>query len=177
MSLTLPPRLPDTSQQPSSSDHQQQQQQPTYQTAIQQFKQLAAAAMDWSKRKYNEAYERWVPWLEDWYLKLFTRDNKASYAAKDHLVQTKISGNEDVDAVQDGANTAVADQLGQDGVARPVGDVVSKEVLNRAERKGRGEDGEYVPQRVDAGVDVGGLSEAVVGDKGKGKGKGWFGRK
>ncbi|KAK8167619.1 hypothetical protein BC567DRAFT_151860, partial [Phyllosticta citribraziliensis] len=99
--------------------------------------------MEWSKRKYNEQYERWVPWLEDWYLKLFTRDNKASYAAKDHLSQTKVSGNDDVDALQDAANTAAADQLGQDGVARPVGDVVSKEALNRAERQGRDEDGGY----------------------------------
>ena len=37
---------------------------------------------EYGRQVYNEQYERWVPWLEDWYLKLFTKDNKASYATK-----------------------------------------------------------------------------------------------
>jgi len=31
---------------------------------------------------YNTKYETWMPWIEDKYLSWFTKDNKASYAAK-----------------------------------------------------------------------------------------------
>lgn len=31
---------------------------------------------------YNRQYENWMPWIEDQYLKWFTKDNKASYATK-----------------------------------------------------------------------------------------------
>ena len=32
----------------------------------------------WAKDQYNN----WVPWIEDMFLKYFTKDNKASYATK-----------------------------------------------------------------------------------------------
>ena len=38
--------------------------------------------MEWTKATYNEQYEKWVPWMEDIYLRWFTKDNKTSYAAK-----------------------------------------------------------------------------------------------
>jgi hypothetical protein len=38
--------------------------------------------MEWTKATYNDQYEKWVPWLEDVYLRWFTKDNKASYATK-----------------------------------------------------------------------------------------------
>ena len=38
--------------------------------------------VQWLKRKYGEQYESWMPWIEDLYLKWFTRDNKASYATR-----------------------------------------------------------------------------------------------
>ncbi|KAF2197364.1 hypothetical protein GQ43DRAFT_209329 [Delitschia confertaspora ATCC 74209] len=34
---------------------------------------------------YNQQYEKWMPWMEDQYLKWFTKDNKASYTAKGGL--------------------------------------------------------------------------------------------
>lgn len=37
---------------------------------------------EYGKQVYNEQYERWMPWIEDFYLRWFTRDNKTSYAAK-----------------------------------------------------------------------------------------------
>lgn len=37
---------------------------------------------EYGKQVYNEQYERWMPWIEDFYLRWFTRDNKASYATK-----------------------------------------------------------------------------------------------
>lgn len=36
----------------------------------------------YGKQVYNEQYERWMPWIEDFYLRWFTRDNKTSYATK-----------------------------------------------------------------------------------------------
>jgi hypothetical protein len=37
---------------------------------------------EWAKEQFDKQYEKWVPWLEDLYLKYFTKDNKASYATK-----------------------------------------------------------------------------------------------
>jgi hypothetical protein len=42
--------------------------------------------MEWVKEGYNNQYENWMPWIEDQYLKWFTNDNKASYAAKGQSV-------------------------------------------------------------------------------------------
>jgi hypothetical protein len=38
--------------------------------------------MEWTKDQYNKQYDVWVPWLEDLYLRYFTRDNKASYSTR-----------------------------------------------------------------------------------------------
>jgi len=38
--------------------------------------------MQWTKRQYDEQYEKWIPWIEDQFLRFFTKDNKASYATK-----------------------------------------------------------------------------------------------
>lgn len=37
---------------------------------------------EYGSEVYNAQYERWMPWIEDLYLRWFTRDNKASYATK-----------------------------------------------------------------------------------------------
>lgn len=37
---------------------------------------------EYGREVYNEQYERWMPWIEDFYLRWFTKDNKASYATK-----------------------------------------------------------------------------------------------
>lgn len=38
---------------------------------------------EWVKEAYNDQYEKWMPWIEDQYLKWFGKgDNKASYAIK-----------------------------------------------------------------------------------------------
>lgn len=88
---------------------------------------------EWSKKKYDEYYNSYVPWLEDKYLAWFG-ENKTSYATKDQLDKTKLTGNSSVDAVQDGVNTGVSGQLKSDGLLGGVGDLVSKEGVNRAER-------------------------------------------
>ncbi len=63
----------------------------------------------------------------------------------DNLNKSKLTGNEQVDKVQDDVNNGVAGQLGQGGIAQPLGDAISKEGINRAERKGKGNTGQYMP--------------------------------
>lgn len=38
--------------------------------------------VEWMKEYYNKQYENWMPWMEDQYLKWFSKDNKTSYTAK-----------------------------------------------------------------------------------------------
>ncbi|KAJ4362070.1 hypothetical protein N0V83_011012 [Neocucurbitaria cava] len=83
---------------------------------------------------YNQKYETWMPWIEDQYLRWFTKDNKASYATKQNLDKTKVTGVSQVDTLQDGVNGLVSGQVGKGGLAQPVGDAFSKEGINRAER-------------------------------------------
>ncbi|KAH9873085.1 hypothetical protein J1614_005482 [Plenodomus biglobosus] len=90
---------------------------------------------------YNQKYETWVPWIEDQYLKWFTKDNKVSYATKQNLDKAKITNIPQVDNLQDGVHGLVSGQLGQGGVAQPLGDHISKEGINRAERGGKDERG------------------------------------
>ncbi len=129
--------------------------------------------MEWAKTQYNKQYDSWVPWLEDIYLRYFTRDNKASYKTRgrspplllqlppyrthkqipnlkpstETLAQTKVptGGVPGVDALQDGVHNLVADQVGQDGLGRPIGDLLSSEGMNRVERKGKDDKGGYLP--------------------------------
>ena len=102
--------------------------------------------MEWTKKQYNEQYEKWVPWLEDLYLRYFTKDNKTSYATRDTLNKTKVTGIEGVDKLQDGVNNLVTGQVGQGGLGQPVGDLVSREGINRSERMGKDDKGGYIPE-------------------------------
>ncbi|KAF2824937.1 hypothetical protein CC86DRAFT_353612 [Ophiobolus disseminans] len=90
---------------------------------------------------YNQKYETWMPWIEDKYLSWFTKDNKASYATKQNLDKTKVTGVSQVDNLQDGVHGLVSGQVGKGGIAQPLGDAVSKEGINRAERGGKDDKG------------------------------------
>lgn len=61
----------------------------------------------------------------------------------DTLDKSKISGVSQVDKLQDDTNNLVAGQFGQGGLLQPVGDMVSKEGVNRAERGGKDDQGSY----------------------------------
>lgn len=63
----------------------------------------------------------------------------------DALDKSKVTGIEQVDTLQDGVNNAVGQQVGKGGVLQPVGDMASKEGINRAERGGKDDSGSYVP--------------------------------
>ncbi|KAI1263607.1 hypothetical protein F5Y18DRAFT_122879 [Xylariaceae sp. FL1019] len=101
--------------------------------------------IEWAKQKYGEQYEAWMPWIEDTFLKYFTKDNKASYATREQLDKTKVTGVKQVDNIQDGVNNLVTGQVGQGGILQPVGDMLSKEGVNRTERQGKDDQGGYLP--------------------------------
>ncbi|KAI1424771.1 hypothetical protein F5Y12DRAFT_430631 [Xylaria sp. FL1777] len=90
------------------------------------------STMEWARQKYNEQYDAWMPWIEDTFLKYFTKDNRTSYVARDGLDRTKVTGIDQVDKVQDGVNNLAADQIGQGGILEPVGNLAS-EGLKRAD--------------------------------------------
>ncbi|CAH0055117.1 unnamed protein product [Clonostachys solani] len=122
--------------------------------------------MEWAKNTYNTQYENWVPWLEDIYLRWFTKDNKASYSTRQNLDKTKVTGIQQVDTLQDGVNNIAASQVGQGGLLQPVSDLASKEGINRTERQGKDEDGSYVPTSV-PGSEAAGNAASTVADGGK----------
>lgn len=101
--------------------------------------------METVKRQYNNQYEKWAPWLEDQYLYYFGKDNKASYVTKQQLEKSKVTGIKQVDTLQDGVNNLVGDQVGKGGLLQPVGDLASKEGVNRMERQGKDDNGAYAP--------------------------------
>ncbi|KAJ5893861.1 hypothetical protein N7495_005552 [Penicillium taxi] len=99
---------------------------------------------EWAKKNYQDQYEKWVPWIEDQYLKWFGKgDNKASYTTKDTLSKTKVTGVDQIDQLQDDIHNVVGNQIGDKGLLAPVGKLVSKEGVNRAERDGKDENGSY----------------------------------
>ncbi|OCK84217.1 hypothetical protein K432DRAFT_432383 [Lepidopterella palustris CBS 459.81] len=100
--------------------------------------------IEWMKEYYNKQYERWMPWMEDQYLKWFTKDNKTSYAAKQQLAKTKVTGIDQIDKLQDDVNGLISGQVGKGGLAQPIGDFTSKEGINRAERGGKDEQGRSI---------------------------------
>ncbi|KAJ7081363.1 hypothetical protein B0H15DRAFT_803678 [Mycena belliarum] len=102
----------------------------------------------WAKEHYNRQYESWMPWFEDQFMYYFTKDNKASYTTKEQLGKTKVTGVKQVDKLQDGVHNVVGGQLGQDGLLQPVGDVLSREGMNRVERKGKDDKGGYLPSSI-----------------------------
>ncbi|KAH7014931.1 hypothetical protein EDB80DRAFT_748077 [Ilyonectria destructans] len=123
--------------------------------------------MEWTKKTYNDQYEKWVPWLEDTYLRWFTKDNKASYATKDTLGKSKVTGVKQVDTLQDGVHNFAAGQVGQGGLLQPAGDLASKEGINRSERQGKDDQGGYAPSQV-PGSKVANDTASAFAEGGKG---------
>ncbi|KAK0625448.1 hypothetical protein B0T17DRAFT_508437 [Bombardia bombarda] len=127
--------------------------------------------MEWTKEQYNKQYETWVPWIEDMYLRYFTKDNKASYTTRENLNQTKVTGVSQVDTLQDGVNNLVAGQVGQGGLAQPVGDMASREGMNRVERNGKDNKGSYIPDAAAQNVPGAKQADGVVAGVAQGAGQ------
>jgi len=133
--------------------------------------------MEWSKNKYNEYYNHYMPWIEDKYLNWYG-ENKTSYTAKEQLKGNKISGDKNLNAVQDGVADGVGGQFASGGLLGGVGDAVSKEGINRTERGEPQEQGKtWTDSATGAGQSVAGGASSLTGgmlggggdDKGKGK--------
>ncbi|KAL9131428.1 MAG: hypothetical protein Q9217_000642 [Psora testacea] len=88
--------------------------------------------MEWAKEKYNNAYNNYMPWIEDKVLG-YWGENKTSYTAKDKL-STDVTGERNVNAIQGGVAEGVGGTLSSGGLLGGVGDLTSKEGVNRAER-------------------------------------------
>ena len=85
----------------------------------------------------------------------------------ENLDKTKVTGISQVDNLQDGVNGLVSGQVGQGGLLQPVGDSLSKEGINRAERGGKDENGKSIESQ----GPLGGYGQgAVDGVKGAGSG-------
>ena len=105
--------------------------------------------MEWTKKTYNSYYNSYMPWIEDKVLG-YWGENKTSYTAKgkssqarshlSHLpvhpdkLGTHVTGDKNVNAIQDGVAQGVGGQFGKGGLLAPVGEGISKEGVNRAER-------------------------------------------
>ena len=61
-----------------------------------------------------------------------------------------------MDNLQDGVNNLVGGQFGKGGLAQPLGDAVSKEGVNRAERGGKDDKGSF-------GGPAAGVTDGLVG--------------
>lgn len=131
---------------------------------------------EWTKKKYNEYYTDYMPWVEDKVLG-YWGENKTSYTAKGtsslyllslslyptlaphsppharslpsplpishptnpspppiEKMNTDITGDKNVQAIQGGLAEGVGGQLSSGGLLGGVGDMTSKEGINRAER-------------------------------------------
>lgn len=59
----------------------------------------------------------------------------------DNLSKTKITGDKNVDGIQDGVNNAVGGQFAKGGILEGAGNLTSKEVWTRSERQGKNDKG------------------------------------
>lgn len=61
----------------------------------------------------------------------------------DALDKSKVTGIKQVDQLQGDINNLIGNQVGENGVAAPLGNLASKEGINRVERNGKDEQGSY----------------------------------
>lgn len=105
------------------------------------------------------------------HLDLYLLDLLANHQPSENLDKTKVTGISQVDTLQDGVHGLVAGQVGQGGLLQPAGDLVSKEGVNRAERQGRDDKGNYADSSIPgAGVANSAATGLVDGGKAVGGG-------
>ncbi|KAI0199341.1 hypothetical protein F4808DRAFT_215015 [Astrocystis sublimbata] len=107
--------------------------------------------MEWAQEKYNEQYDSWMPWIEDMYLKYFTKDNRTSYATRDTLDRTKVTGIDQVDTLQDKTHDLAASTVGQGGILEPVGNLGSS-AMKAVDPRGKKDPKDEVDENVNKGT-------------------------
>lgn len=65
------------------------------------------------------------------------------FSYPDTLNKSKVTGIKQVDQIQDDVHNLVGNQIGENGLLAPVGNMLSKEGVNRAERGGKDDKGSY----------------------------------
>ncbi|KAI9776372.1 MAG: hypothetical protein M1835_005533 [Candelina submexicana] len=118
---------------------------------------------EWVKKKYNDNYDYYMPWIEDKYLQWFG-ENKTSYSTKENLKKTEITGNKDINKIQDSVAEGVGNQFGKGGIGEGIGSTLSKEGFNRAE--GEEQDSDKLAKDK-AGKATGGGLGGLLGGGGK----------
>ena len=83
-------------------------------------------------------------WYSDLILSHLSHTFYGHLPSLDTLDKTKLDSVPQVGKIQGDVNSLVAGQFGKDGLAQPIGDFVSKEGVNRAERGGKDDKGNYV---------------------------------
>lgn len=59
--------------------------------ALPEEKKQGKSYSEWIAEGYQHQKENWMPWIEDLYLRWFTKDNKASYATKGKIPWISLS--------------------------------------------------------------------------------------
>lgn len=85
----------------------------------------------------------------------------------DALSKTKVTGVSQIDQIQDDVHNLVGNQLGENGLLAPIGNLAGKEGINRMERNGKDEDGSY-------GGPTSAISDPIINNA-KGAGQGVLG--
>jgi len=75
-----------------------------------------------------------MPWVEDKYLSWFG-ESRTSYGVKDSMGKTKVTGNENVDNIQDGVSGLVGGQFGKGGLGEPISKGVDSTGLLGGQKK------------------------------------------
>ncbi|TVY39164.1 hypothetical protein LOCC1_G004809 [Lachnellula occidentalis] len=83
-------------------------------------------AQEKESSSYSSYYESGWRWVENTYLSWFG-ENRTSY---ENLKQTQVTGNKDVDGVQENVGNAVGDLFGKGGVGEGAGDAADKGLLS-----------------------------------------------
>ncbi|KAI9717683.1 MAG: hypothetical protein M1812_004628 [Candelaria pacifica] len=171
---------------------------------------------EWAKKKYNDNYDYYMPWVEDKYLQWFG-ENKTSYTTKgtifpplvltpsilafhhkrlapshsrslvfpvfttpivcytlpylnanptgptENLKKTEITGNKDINNIQDSVAEGVGNQFGKGGIGEGIGNTLSKEGFNRAE--GEEQDSDKLAKDKAGKASGGGLGGMLGGSK------------
>lgn len=92
--------------------------------------------------------------------------NNITNVPTENLDKTKVTGISQVDNLQDGVHGLVSGQVGQGGIAQPIGDAMSKEGINRAERGGKDEKGNPIESQGPLGGYGQGAVDGVKGGAG-----------
>jgi len=118
--------------------------------------------MEWTRNKYNDYYNSYMPWVEDKYLQWFG-ENKTSYTTKETL-KTDVTGDKNVNSIQNGIAEGVGGQFSKGGALNSVGEAVSSEGFNRyehaapeADKQGKG----WTDSARDGASSVGGAVSGV----------------